>query len=371
MSLKVVHLADTPLAGAPIRIVKALRRHTDVDARLVVHNAGAYGPRTFDNDLSWQTDREEAMELLAACDVVHLHNMPGLVQGRFDDFDVRPLLKAGRGVLRHLHAEPTAVTDSPALVRTLIDDPLPQLVVAQYQERFYPRARVVPNVIPLAEESYTPEENGSGPTTIFFAPTYKAPAWSDRWLTKGFPETVEMLRRVSASHDGLEVDVAWRVPHDECLKRRRASHITIDEMVTGGFHLSSLEGLAMGLPTFAFLDGRTQRMLAELTGTATLPWMSFRLEDAEPALGRLISDRRLREQIGRRSRRWMERYWNDADLVRHYVDAYTDALEHPDRLRRPRFDAGDRAAMWFMQGADDAVWQARRRRHPAADSELS
>ena len=64
MSFLVVHLALSPLAGSPIRIVEALNRHTNVEARLIVLKPNIYGSRTFAGDLGWDSDKEQAIELL-------------------------------------------------------------------------------------------------------------------------------------------------------------------------------------------------------------------------------------------------------------------------------------------------------------------
>src|SRR4026207_2490498 len=74
MALTVVHIALTPLAGSPVRIVNALNRYTEVRARLVVLNPYAYGNRTFTGDLDWSSDKEKALELLGEIDIVHLHH---------------------------------------------------------------------------------------------------------------------------------------------------------------------------------------------------------------------------------------------------------------------------------------------------------
>lgn len=49
----VVHIAFSPLAGAPIRIVTALNAYTNMHARLINTNPAGYGKRTFPEDLIW------------------------------------------------------------------------------------------------------------------------------------------------------------------------------------------------------------------------------------------------------------------------------------------------------------------------------
>jgi hypothetical protein len=360
----VLHFALTPLAGSPIRIVEALNRHTPVTARLVVLNPEAYGRRTFANDLLWDAHRDEACTWLERADVIHLHHYMDLAANPFG-IDFSAHLERGCRLVRQFHTNPLTLAGGDAAhARRIVDDPLPQLVLAQFQERFYPRARIVPNVIPDQDARYglDPGAAASEQATIFFAAANRTAARARRWDTKGFPETLELLRRVAAKHPGAVLDVPHDLPHDECLARRRRSQITVDEIVTGSFHLASLEGLAQGVPTFAYLDARTLRVVAELTGTSEHPWMNFHLDHAEAAMDALLHDPDLRRDIGRFSHDWIRRYWSEREMVQHYVTAYTDLLEDPRRFAAPRFDTAHRAVAWFVRDAHDLVWKARETR---------
>jgi 2-polyprenyl-3-methyl-5-hydroxy-6-metoxy-1,4-benzoquinol methylase len=50
-------------------------------------------------------------------------------------------------------------------------------------------------------------------------------------------------------------------------------------------------------------------------------------------------------------------------MIQHYVDAYKDLMEHPDRFANPRFQLNDRHAMWFVQGMNDVIWKSRQERY--------
>ena len=245
-----------------------------------------------------------------------------------------------------------------------MNEKMPQLVISQYPERFYPRARVVPNIVPLDEELYRRKKPAGDYVSIFFAPSVSLGSWESRWDTKGFPETCFLLERISRRNPKVKLRIIQNTPHSACLKERQCSHINIDDMVTGSFHLCSLEGLAQGLPTFAYLDTRILWNIHEMTGSNTLPWMNFRLEEAENPLKILIADSELRDEIGENSRRWMERYWNDQDMIRHYVGAYQDLLEGTDVFQEPRFNIYNKRSVWFVRGADDVIWEARRKHFP-------
>lgn len=363
----VVHLALTPLAGSPIRIVRALRTHTDIDARLVVFNPAAYGPRTFENDLTWENDKGEALELLDKADVVHFHHYFDL---RHNPFGVNftNLQSRGKALIRQFHSTPHFIAQwSRASVGEIVESPVPQLVIPHCAERYYPRARLVPNIVPLNNTDYLPCEKPQGHVAICYTPSTSFSAWhfpepEKRWESKGLPETKRLLDQLARKHQQVRINVLQDTPHQQCLLARQHSHISIDEMVAGCFHLSSLEGLAQGVPTFAYLDQRTEDVLFRLTGTREHPWLNFRLEDAFIPLEQLILDSSLRSEIGRSSRQWMETYWNDRVMVQHYVTAYHDLLENPASFSKLRFDPNEKGVIWRVQGRDDTQWRTRQQR---------
>jgi ubiquinone/menaquinone biosynthesis C-methylase UbiE len=371
-SIKVLHIAITPLAGAPIRIVNALKRHTDVGARLVVLNPGAYNQRTFDDDLVWEADKCQVLDLLREADLVHFHHYFELESNPFG-VDFRETCLRAKFV-RQFHTHPLTIASGDiTLARQIVGSFIPQLVIGQHHERFYPWARVVPNIVPLDHELYQPVERGGTEPAIFFAPTVDYPATSvapvnTRWETKGAAETEALLLHAIKVCGKGRVYVRRNIPHNQCLREKQGSDIAIDEMVTGSFHLSSLEALAQGVPTFAYLDSRSLETLAELTGAHTHPWLNFRLEEAEQPLIELINDSELRREMGAFARYWMEKYYNDREMVSHYVHAYEDLLERPEAFKKPRFDTGSRRQVFLAQRRDDFIWEKRKTRIGAENS---
>ena len=365
MTIKVVHLSLTPLAGSPIRIVKALNAHTSTQARLIVLDPGAYGARVFDNDLTWAQDQDESRQLLKDADIVHFHHYFEIDDNPFG-VDFRDVCSPRTCFLRQFHSVPmTIARGDRALAQRIVDSKIPQLVISQYPERYFPRARVVPNIVPINDQNYLPTTKTSrARPRVFFAPSRLEPAWSvvpgqTRWDTKGAPETEQVLISVIDKCDLGDLSVRHNIPHTDCLKERQQSDIVVDEMITGSFHLSSLEALAQGLPTFAYLDPRTIETLTEVTEARNLPWLNFRLEEMAMPLTELLRDEKLRNEIGEASRGWMEQYYSDELLVRHYLKAYKDLLEKPDMFERTRIDINNRAQVFMSQRRFDLVWQAR------------
>lgn len=373
--MRVVHVSLTPVAGSPIRICHALEQHTDVSARHVMTAPRAYGKRTFPGDLTLPEDRDEVLALLDACDIIHLHQFFDLSVNPFE-IDFARYQRRGKRIVRQLHSALfhfRRVITGPLrseLEREVVTPTTPQLVIPHCAERYFPNARVVPNLVPVFDDRYRPSEAKRRRTTVVFSPSTDAPAWhtadpDSRWNTKGLPETERLLKRVVRRNDAA-LRVIRNTPFEDCLRLRRNGHLSIDDMVTGSFHLSSLETLSMGIPTFAFLDNRTLDVLETLTGTRSHPWVNYRLEDAEAALEEFLGDATLREEVGAESRRWMEEHWNDCRMVQHYVRAYEDLLERPDAFAEPRFDETNRRQMWLVRGRDDALWRTRYAAHKAS-----
>lgn len=346
--MRVVHLSLTPLAGAPIRIVKALNKWTSVKARLINLNPNAYGARTFDEDIDFNRDQFEARSLIKQADIIHCHHWIDLKHNPFG-IDLRD-----KAVLRHFHSEPNFVSRHAGVTaQEVIFEDIPQLVVAQHQERYYPQARPVPNIINI-EDIISEKELSLKPVsdkiTIGFHPTSEHDCFSERWDTKAAKETTEILNRLQ-SRLPIVIENQKNIPHSQLMKIRSQCNILLDEMVTGSYHLTGLESLALGKPTFAYIDQRSASNIIKLTGSSTIPWLNFSLDKFESALEELCGNKNLRSHIGEASCQWMKTYWSEEKLVWLYLEAYRDVLAGKRQLRDEPIDP------IFDIGVYDICWQ--------------
>jgi hypothetical protein len=358
--MRIVHFAISPMAGAPLRLIRALRAHAGMDARLVdLTRSDLFG-----HDVVLAEQPEEAYELARSAEVIHLHNYLTERSPEFLPIDFAELARRGARLVRHFHSTPELVAGrtgtSPAEV---VGCPLPQVVIAQYPERFYPRAMVLPNLIPQDDAAYLPLGPAEEPDTdLFFGPTSLTPAWEDRWNTKGAPETRALMERVAA-----DTGCSWRlvtgVPLDAVLAAKRRSRIVLDDMVNGSYHLSGLEGLSQGKPVAAFLDDRSLRLLEEFSGVRECPFVNVRLEDGLGVLGHLVLHPEDARAVGAAGREFMERHWSEARLAGMWAAMYRDLLEDPTRIRRQAGLALDGQAARFMAlTLPDLSYRARRGR---------
>lgn len=360
--MRIVHFSNNSLAGVVLHLVRAINERTGHSARLV--DARRYTPEElgwFEHDLVFADAPDQVAELAEQADVIHLHNFLDLDSRDFAPLDFRALAARGKAVVRQFHSLPSLVAQRMGRAESeVLDDPLPSLVIGHYPERFYPRARVVPNLLPIRDPGYAPA--GAGILwDLVFSPSKPHSAWENRWNTKGKPETEALLARVAEATGGRVLTLHGR-PRSEVLEAKRACRVVVDDLCNGSIHLSGLEGLCLGKAVAGFLDPRQERVLAELSGRPDHPWINLRLEEARPVLERLVTDPDLAAELGRAGRRWIEECWDDARLVEHYVRAYRDLLEGRGLGRQPALALDTPARRFLAVDLPETLWQARARR---------
>jgi hypothetical protein len=297
-------------------------------------NPRAYGSRTFEEDINFIESKEEAISLIMKADLIHCHHWIDLQYNPFG-IDFR-----GKAVVRHFHSEPDFVAYHANVERaTIIFEDIPQIVVAQHQERYYPFARPVPNIINTDQiqkvvASLNVEKDDL--LRIGFHPTSESDCFSERWNTKGSVQTLQMLERLK--NGSIVIENQKNVPHSVLLSIRARCDILLDEMVTGAYHLTGLESLALGKPTFGYIDQRCAYNIFAITDCSTLPWLNFSLNELEKPLLEFCTNKQLREYVGIKSKEWINQHWSDKALVLHYVDVYDEVLRGRRMLRNGLVD---------------------------------
>lgn len=367
--MEILHLSLTPLVGAPFRICRALNLHQGVTARSAVLDTtvGAYDRMVFDLDLIWAKDREEIIRLADTADVIHLHNFGDLESREFLPIDLLHAWKRGRPMVRQFHSSPWAIAaQSGTTVEAVHRCPIPRLVIAQFQARYYPTARIVPNIVfPTTSATAV---NRTKKIRIGYAPTRFNSGRSSRWDTKGYFETVSMLsrlaRRAKAVGIPLEIDVIEQVSHTECLARKSACNIFIDDLVTGSYHLNTLESLAAGSATLTYMDAATVQTVQAVTGRSDFPALNVGLEDAPGVLADLLKRPEVIASLGARSKAWMDGYWSPEAMAGHFLEAYRHAIAHPGQPFPVRTEIDEVTRAWLEVEFNDLCWANRQSRWP-------
>ncbi len=327
---KVVHISKTSLAGAPIRIVQALNKYTNYEARLVnfMPTELSNGEYVFDEDLNWQdkNSRNEAIKLIKDADIIHLHHFMDLEFYNPFLINFKKETKSGCKFLRHYHTDKEYIAKNDLDFNKLYpNDNVPSIVIPHYPERTFLDYPIVPNIIPIRDKDYMPINNNNDKIKVAFSVSNKNSYKNERWATKGYPEVSAALRDLSDKMNFEYIEIS-DMPLKNALQIKQHADIIVGDIVTGSYHLTELEGLSLGKPTLTYLDQRSVMTFINTFCTKDIPFVNVNLNNLECALSDIIQNAELRKSIGEFSRVWMEEYYDDKILINVFVDIYENLL---------------------------------------------
>lgn len=326
--MNVLHLANTPLSGAPYRLMQ-VQRIGGINARLISHRStfDRYSSMVFPSDILLQDDRSnrekreqgvcysrgEIYELFEDADILHCHNyLTDLYLFRLFPH-LKKYLKT-KIVIFQVHSPRVSLKHVEKDLKH--KDVAKRLVVAQYQVRQYPEATPVPNAIPVDDESFTPLHRINCPPIITYSPSNTS---LRDWNNKGYPETISALKRLTHPYG---IDIITNTPNVECLERKRRADIAIDEIVTGSYHLNTLEALSMGLVAICGMDDLCKAALCGYTGTDHHPIVIANPQNLSLVLDGYLNDKDMLIEKQRESRDFMKLHWSEKRLNEFFTRIY-------------------------------------------------
>lgn len=316
--IKVVHITENPIAGAPMNLNLALNKFQGdkVQSRHIAASDRNEN-RIFKSDmLTGVTPYEEIKFVLQNADIWHFHNFYSK-QDLFRRYPELWKLSAKKKRVWQVHSQRS--TTWVDLEEGLRDRGARHLVIGQYHPRQWPECTVVPNVIDITEPLLMPQDRvWENPLRVAFSPSrVRFPGWDN----KGYDETVPVLQKF-VNKGYLKAEVIFDKPHAECLELRAKAHIAIDEIITGSYHLCSLEALSQGIFTIANLDELQVKTLKDLTGAEVLPWRCAGADNLARLLLICVQDPEGVKLVAEGSRRWMEKYWHPKLTTSKFLDIY-------------------------------------------------
>lgn len=146
------------------------------------------------------------------------------------------------------------------------------------------------------------------------------------WQRKGKRETQNVMQRVIKHFRGkidIRFDLIEGASYRDCMYRKSCADIILDECVTPSYHLSSLEGLAIGRPTVCWIDNKVERALLKCSGAETQPFHSvyigwledYLIDMIEQGPGYIKSE-------GEKAKKWFDKYWDLQAIVKDYISMY-------------------------------------------------
>ena len=290
--MKVAIYSKTPLAAAPWELWKALKKYTDIDAVLINETAKYPDGREFPYHLLMTTANGTARRALLESDLWHVHNYltPVLVQHRKEQkvmaqFHSIPRLGNWKQLMQF--ADKSYTIDQPLHRREYKLPGLPNIIDPD---------ELVPKKKPLT-------------ITIAFAPTNRFAI--DYPSSKGYYEVRKVLSELALKR-GVEIIWIEGKPYFENLELKSRAHILIDDVITGNWHRTSLEGACFA----SVVVNRTNKY----------PFFYASIDNLKERLIWLIDHPATMRDIQERSRLWVLQEWHAIDKVKEYVKAYEELL---------------------------------------------
>lgn len=290
--MKLAIFASTPLAAAPWELYKALKKYTFIDVNLINGRARYRDGRTFPHHILLSNNDGTATKALKNSELWHVHNylVPPLI-----------LLRDNKKVIAQFHSLPRIGN-----WRALMDFADECYTIKQpLHEKEY-KLEGLPNIIDPDE--YMPERRRM-PIKIAFAPSSRTPV--GHLASKGYYEVKAILKEVALLRD---VEIVWieSRPYTTNLRLKQQSHILIDDVVTGNWHRTSLEGACFGC--------------AVLNKVRKVPFIYTTLATLLDKLVWLIDNPAILADHQERMRLWVLQKWHAMDCIKKYIRAYKEIL---------------------------------------------
>lgn len=131
---------------------------------------------------------------------------------------------------------------------------------------------------------------------------------------KGTEAIIKTVKRLESRYP-VELILMVNIPHPQLMELKRSCHIFIDQITDQagwGYGASSVESLAMGIPTVTRINPQVARFLGDH------PFLDATEETLERVLTELIENPKMRQEFGQKGREWVRK--------RHSLEAVMNQL---------------------------------------------
>ena len=313
--MKILMITINDPAGVAINFTKAINKYTNHSCRLITKEIRYNFMFEKDIHIPWINSKEQWDEveyLLKSSDIFHFH-MTADEEIELGPFKVKDFIK-GKMIVHHHHGHPDFRSNPQKYREKYKRKKRNKLLVSTPDLlKLLPEAMWQPNLVPIYDPLYVPlKDKPDYPVVISHSPTRKE--------LKNTEDLIKAFDRLKKENLPVKLDLIENTLHKECLKRKRQSHILFDHL-QGYYGVSSLEGLSQGLCVVAGIDEWCKRHIEEFAGS-DLPWFITSKERLFVDLKKLVLDKDLREEIGKRSRRFMEQSWNEKKVIKRLIEFY-------------------------------------------------
>lgn len=306
--MRVLHISSTPLSGAVLRLSALLNKYSDIESKTLIWR-NTVGFRYYgESDYSSSEPCEVYEQLIYEwADILHFHNH----WKRHEVFKLLGKDPPKKPSVIQMHS-PRETENFDVELKSGIPIACP----AQYHPRVYPECKfIVPNVVDIYDPLYMRDKMPEGgPPIVSYSPSNtNARGWND----KSYGVVAPVLKRMALKGE-INFQLIQKKPFDEVMFLKRQAWVGIDEITSGSYHLSTLEYLSLGVPCIVGVDDACNKVVKDLTGCETLPWIKVSHDNFERIVKGLLTDKDGLVLCALKSREWMEAHWSPEKLCSIY-----------------------------------------------------
>ena len=226
----ILHLSQTPLVNAPGNLCWAFNQFLNSESRW-------YYEKNYPNPITTPYGSKKIFEenrlddSLKEVSHVIIHNF----LSENNELIIRNAVSKAK-FYRHIHSPPREGPIFRRKIDELGRDKMKYSVVCQYQQTLWADFRPLPNIVMLTPCNI-PKNQFSG---VIFNPTHQRAGRYNAKVNQIFLEQIDAFKR---NFPDLYFEISG-LPLENLHKLRCGFSVLIDEVITGGFHLSSIEGLS-------------------------------------------------------------------------------------------------------------------------------
>lgn len=317
--MNILHLTNTTLAGAPGMLAQATSHYTGHKTAVIQFNDRGPERYVFHPNVLYHEPGEWSETLLeshiAQADVIHIHNLiPVGVLAKIATHDLRDK-KLFYQVHSPLYEPPNFgdLSDDHGL------DFDAKLVIGHFHPRQFPDYKIIPNCLFRSNmfSAFKPVQRDK--VRIIVSPSTQS---SRRWSAKVSPKVDAHLAALTAIPE-LEIASYSKMPPEMLMLHRRNSDISIDEVLTGSYHLVSYEGMACGNVVVNGCDALAKFAFQAAFRTDELPPFAISSQhDLSTTIRDLAQDRAELEKLKTQSYDFFWDVMSPERVVQIFLDIY-------------------------------------------------
>ncbi len=139
-------------------------------------------------------------------------------------------------------------------------------------------------------------------------------------VTKGTQAVLDAVEKLKSKLD-FDFRLITGMPRQQALQLVRQADIFLDQFVLGDRGFAALEAMAFGKPVICYIKPSLAQAYPR-----ELPIVNATQDNLANILENLIRDGSLRQELGRRSRAYIEQYHNSETIIPHLIKIYQQLL---------------------------------------------